>query len=286
LKSGNWTGKKLASIYFNRGVAYYGLKQYRRAIQEYTQAVRINPRFVAAYNNRGNVYRDLKQYRRAIQDYDEALRLNPKNADAYGNRGYVYTIIGQRQLAIRDFYMLLRLRPGDRFARLSLQRLGVKPPPVTSVPADYKSDEKICVEGNGRAQINACTRVLQADKLGARGRAIIYSNRGNSYAALKQYRRAMQDYNESLRLNPKDAYAYINRGSAYHGLKQYRRAIKDYNASIRLNPGIYQAYGNRGLAYEELGQNHLAIRDFRKAVKLRPGDTIGTLGLKRLGVRP
>lgn len=157
---------------------------------------------------------------------------------------------------------------------------------ASPVSAGYEGDVKFCVEGNGRAQINACTRVLQADKFGARARAIMYSNRGASYANLKQYRRALKDYYEALRLNPRDAHVYINRGATYHGLKQYRRAIRDYSAAIRLNPRIYQAYGNRGLAYEELGQRQLARHDFQMAVRLRPGDTIGTAGLKRLGVKP
>ena len=39
-------------------------KQYRRAIQNYDQAIRLNPRFVRAYNNCGNPYVRLKQYHR------------------------------------------------------------------------------------------------------------------------------------------------------------------------------------------------------------------------------
>ncbi|MCZ6860392.1 MAG: tetratricopeptide repeat protein [Alphaproteobacteria bacterium] len=226
---------KNARTYSNRGDAYRCLKQYRRAIQEHNVAVRLNPNLFQSYYNRGYIYGVLKQYRRAIQDFAEAIRISPKFADAYGNRGWSHEKLGHKLLAIRDYRMLLRLRPGHRVATAGLKRLGVEPPPASSVSADYEGDVKICVEGNGRAQINACSRVLRADKFDARARAIMYSNRGASYANLKQYRRALKDYYEALRLNPRDAHVYINRGTTYHGLKQsaapFRTTVRQY-ASI------------------------------------------------------
>ena len=49
------------------------------------------------------MYGDLGQYERAIQDYDEAIRLNPQNAKAYYNRGSAYGRIGKSIEAERDF---------------------------------------------------------------------------------------------------------------------------------------------------------------------------------------
>ena len=39
----------------------------------------------------------------AIEDYDEAIRLNPQYADAYYNKGVAYYYLGQQKLADRDF---------------------------------------------------------------------------------------------------------------------------------------------------------------------------------------
>ena len=118
--------------------------------------------------------------------------------------------------------------------------------------ADFESDKRDCVRGTGRVQGNACSLLLRSGRFGARDLSIIYPTRGLAYAILKQYRRAIQDYNEA----------------------------------IRLNPSLYQAYGNRGLAYEQLGKKQLAIRDYRKVLSLRPGHKFGTAGLKRLGANP
>jgi regulator of sirC expression with transglutaminase-like and TPR domain len=37
----------------------------------------------------------------------------------------------------------------------------------------------------------------------------------------------LQDYNQAIELNPKDADAFIDRGVAYAKLKQFEKAIQD-----------------------------------------------------------
>ena len=69
-------------------------------------------------------------------------------------------------------------------------------------------------------------------------------------------------------MNPRLAEAYFNRGVAYHALGQYQRAIQDYDQALRLNSAFADAYLNRGKAYEALGQPQRAWEDFRQAQQL------------------
>src|SRR6478735_3680600 len=55
------------------------------------------------YNNRGYAYRDKGDTDRAIADYNEALRLDPKNSKAYNNRGDIYWRKGENDRAIADY---------------------------------------------------------------------------------------------------------------------------------------------------------------------------------------
>ena len=47
------------------------------------------------HNNRGLAYAELGEYRRAIEDYDEALRLNPGYALAHKNRKIALGHLGE-----------------------------------------------------------------------------------------------------------------------------------------------------------------------------------------------
>ena len=52
-------------------------QQHDRAIQDFDQAIKLNPNYAIAFYNRGNAYRLKGQHDRAIQDLDQAIKLNP-----------------------------------------------------------------------------------------------------------------------------------------------------------------------------------------------------------------
>ncbi len=78
-----------AKSYFETGYEKYNRGDYKGAIQDYTKAIELNPRYALAYHWRGNAKFSLKDYRGAIQDYTKAIELDPKNAWLYLNRGHV-----------------------------------------------------------------------------------------------------------------------------------------------------------------------------------------------------
>jgi tetratricopeptide (TPR) repeat protein len=62
-------------------------KDYDKAVADYTDAIRLDPKCVAAFNNRGSAWEAKGEYDKAIQDFDDAIRLDPKDAAAFNNRG-------------------------------------------------------------------------------------------------------------------------------------------------------------------------------------------------------
>ena len=63
------------SAYNNRGIAYYKLKEYKKAIKEFSKAIKLNPEFAAAYLNRGSAYDKLKQTGSARLDFKKAISI-------------------------------------------------------------------------------------------------------------------------------------------------------------------------------------------------------------------
>ena len=62
--------------------------EYERAVEDYTQALQVDPHNSYAYYNRG-VTRDRSgDYEGAIADFTQAIGLDPANADFFHNRGF------------------------------------------------------------------------------------------------------------------------------------------------------------------------------------------------------
>ena len=62
--------------------------------------------------------------------------------------------------------------------------------------------------------------------------------------------------------------AYTNRGNAYSKLGQHQRALQDYNDAVRLDPQSAFSHANRALSYTVLGKDIEAQNDFDRAVEL------------------
>ena len=68
--------------YIHRGLAHNSRGELDKAIADYTEAMRIDPRHVEAYNNRSVAYMGKGQYDKAIADCNVAIRLEPTLASA------------------------------------------------------------------------------------------------------------------------------------------------------------------------------------------------------------
>ena len=102
--------------------------------------------------------------------------------------------------------------------------------------------------------------------------SIAYCNRGVSYVNLKEYEKAVADFNKAIDLDSENAYIYYNRGVSYTNLKKYEKAIADFNKVIELDPKNDIAYDNRGLNYMNLKKYKEAIADYTQAIKINPED--------------
>ena len=104
-----------------------------------------------------------------------------------------------------------------------------------------------------------------------------------------QHRRAIDDLNRAIELDPNLATAYLNRGAAYNSLGQYERAIDDLARAIKLDPRNAGAHTNIGLAYFMVNQYDHSIESLSEAVRLAPRNAIVLLNrgnvYARLGFR-
>jgi tetratricopeptide (TPR) repeat protein len=109
--------ENLAIAYSNRGNSFLRRGQNDKAIQDYGQAIALDPRFVDAYRNRGAAYFNTGAYDKALPDYDTAIRLDPREAGGYADRCSVRAVTGKAQEAKPDCDKAVDLDPQHVEAR-------------------------------------------------------------------------------------------------------------------------------------------------------------------------
>lgn len=94
--------KGKAEEFFEQGKKFSSVENVDQAIDNYSKAIKINPKFSKAYNNRGIAYIWKKQYDLAIVDFSKAIESDPQNGQAYHNRAIVYSYQGETDKARQD----------------------------------------------------------------------------------------------------------------------------------------------------------------------------------------
>eukprot|EP00123_Amoebidium_parasiticum_P020087 comp41630_c0_seq1/m.47447 comp41630_c0_seq1/g.47447 ORF comp41630_c0_seq1/g.47447 comp41630_c0_seq1/m.47447 type:complete len:386 (-) comp41630_c0_seq1:3-1160(-) len=64
----------------------------------------------------------------------------------------------------------------------------------------------------------------------------LYSNRAAAYEKLEKFDQALADTNSAIKYRPNWAKGYFRKGEAESGLKQYRLALESYENALRLGP--------------------------------------------------
>jgi tetratricopeptide (TPR) repeat protein len=98
-----------------RAHAYTNLKQFDRAIDDYSAMIKLKPKDQYSYESRASVYKALGDLERAIADYGTAIEVAPARPVIYGARARLYEKKGDFDRAIADYSAAIR-RADPQFA--------------------------------------------------------------------------------------------------------------------------------------------------------------------------
>jgi Tfp pilus assembly protein PilF len=95
----------------------YGRGQYRESIEQWKQALALDPDDAAAVSNLGAALNAAGRVEEAQAQFSRALELDPENARAHTNFAIALARSGKHREATEHFERALKLRPGDAQAR-------------------------------------------------------------------------------------------------------------------------------------------------------------------------
>jgi tetratricopeptide (TPR) repeat protein len=129
---------------------------------------------------------------------------------------------------------------------------------------------KKCNSEDPDTRIAGCTALLDTGTGTDMARAKAYAAIATAYSAKQDYKKALKNFTEAVRLEPNYADIYYARGNSYLEQSRFDKAIADYDTALRLKPGYVQAYNNRGFAHGAKHENDQAVADYSTAIRLDP----------------
>ena len=93
---------------------------------------------------------------------------------------------------------------------------------------------------------------------------------GIAYHQMLELDLARKYYERAIKMNPKYSEAINNLGTVYYAKKNFRKAIGQYNKALKLNPNSASIYSNLGTAHFARKKYQQAAEAYDKAVSLDP----------------
>ncbi|NXW22145.1 TOM34 protein, partial [Circaetus pectoralis] len=162
-----------------------------------------------------------------------------------------------------------------------------KLPPIPTVPISAQTRWSVPSAEAPRANAPPATALRgepgESDALGGAGteRAQTLKEEGNELVKKGNHKKAVEKYSESLKLRQECA-TYTNRALCYLTLKQYKEAVQDCTEALRLDPKNVKALYRRAQALKELKDYRSSIADIKSLLKTEPKNTAALRLLQEL----
>jgi tetratricopeptide (TPR) repeat protein len=234
------------------------------SVRYYLSVMAANPNFDALRNIKDPTRYVQEQYDSAIAEYTDAISLDSSRADALTNRGVIRDLHGDHAAALEDYTRAIKAKPAyaEAYAKRAATYKSLRN--FKQALADYSAAIKL---DSASYEFDPTLHFANA-----------FFGRGNVEYQLRDYDKAIADFDTTLSLMPNHSVAMLNKARALVEIKHYDGAIVCYTRAIgTLSPNEYggaqeRAYFGRGVAYNLINQSTSALQDFNAAIKSKPDD--------------
>jgi tetratricopeptide (TPR) repeat protein len=206
------------------GSALQGQGQQKEAMDEFKEAIRIDPKNPDAHLSYSIGLCRLGDIDQAIAEVEESIRLKRDNVHAYATLSTYLQLKGKLKESIAACLEAIRLEPDAE----NHYRLG------TILSANGDTDQAI-------ASFRAAIQLKPDDARARWSLASALQSSGKLDEAIAECR-------EAIRLNPRLARAHVTLGGLLHLKGRFDEAINSYKEAIRLNPDDTAVRGSLNLA--------------------------------------
>ncbi len=234
-----------AREHFNAGVKKGITSDFENAIEDFNNAIELNPLYAEAYLYKGLAEIETNNFEQAVRDFTITIELDPAFSDqAHYFRGVSRYFLEQYEAAIEDLSVAILMNP------------------------DFVSFYQ---RGKANLKLKEYRRSIQDFDIALRLQEDFYEGylyRGINLYYLEDYEEAMHDLELAKKHLPKNAEAHYYSGLVRLKIRNSYVAIEDLDKALALNPELSQAYEARANARQNTGNITAAEQDRQKAAAL------------------
>jgi len=255
-----------AADYSRRGTALASRRDFEQALKNLTRACELAPDNAEYFYERGMVYWQMRQGAAAMADFDQAIKLKPDEVAALVSRAELLLQTGDRSRASADLDAASAVAPPQADVRYMMahayQRADLSAPAIAQYDlwiGSHADDARLPEALNSRCWARAltgvdlalalkdCNAALKRAEKSTPFYARITNSRGLVLLRLGDYDKSVSDYDASLKINPKDAWAWYGRGIDKLRRQKTSDAEADIAQATALWPKIADEFNRRGI---------------------------------------
>jgi len=228
---------KDAHWHFLLGIINTLQKNYKIAINQLTDYLKLDPASWEALNVRANCFLATTDFKAAFADINRALELNPKEASNYSALERYYNMSGKFDKLFEDLDKRIARDPKNTALWIAKAHAYEALSETTKAMESYSHavsiDPKCADAINGRGLLDE---------------------------QLFKYDGAIAEFSAAIKLEPNNPHPYRDRATCYFAMHKDKETIADLSRVIELTQDPY-AYGTRAECYQRLGKSDLAAHD-------------------------
>ena len=206
------------TLLYKQGKEQLDKKNYKKAIDCFTQAIGLNKKYVEAYYKRGDCFYEQKKPKKALKDYNMTIYLKPKDSDNYCAAGVVYAMMNNKEEAMMNYNKAIKYDSLNAAA--------------WNCRASIFAESQECIKAEHD--------YLKAIKYGKKEEiGLYYTNLGEMYLEMKRYKNAIVELTHAIELNWPDKDIYLNRAKAYEAEGKTKEVEEDRKKAKEFKSGKY-----------------------------------------------
>ncbi|MGA2262897.1 MAG: tetratricopeptide repeat protein [Acidobacteriota bacterium] len=236
--------------YMAAATRFYVDGEFDLAIESYSQALKIAPKFTEALLGRGLAYKGKGDIDNAIKDFRAIVRIDPRGKDAYTAhliQREIFQMKGDLKSALAELDRAVAIRPNDGsiYGARGALKLAI-------------------------GDLNGALLDLDKAAALAPNDSFVFDNRGLARTAKGNLEGAIEDFSQAMKLNFRQPSFMVHRGDAKLAKGDTEGALADYDQALKWDRGYAPGHVQRGLLKLAQGQEAEAQAEFEFALKLKP----------------